>query len=396
MISLVKEGSDSDYFIECIKDSYLIQHVEMATRFRGNQRPTLLDLILTNEENVVQDLNYLAPVGNSDHCSLLFSYVCKAEENMLCTKKFRYDKGNYDEMRKLFTEVDWIGIMSESESEGSVQELWDVFREKMEETMDKCIPVHNVKNKSRKTKQQMYMDAEGMRMVRRKNKAWEKYMKSREQKDYLEYCDVRNALREHTKELRCKFEENIANEVKENPRAFWKYTRSKTTVRSGVGDLKDKEGVMHSDDKAKAEILNSFFCRVFTNEDLERIPSLERKHYGPTLSHIDINEETVVKCIQKLKPGKSAGPDGFHPRVLKEIANEIALPLSIIFRKSIESGRLPCQWKLGQVTPIFKKGDRNTPGNYRPVSVTAVLCKVMETIVREHVMKHMVENKLFL
>ena len=82
-------------------------------------------------------------------------------------------------------------------------------------------------------------------------------------------------------------------------------------------------------------------------------------------------------------------------RVLKQVAEENVPSLRIIFRKSLQCGMLPSQWKLGQVTPIFKKGDCSTPGNYRPVSSTAVLCKVMETIVRSHVMDHMVKHQLF-
>ena len=121
-----------------------------------------------------------------------------------------------------------------------------------------------------------------------------------------------------------------------------------------MSDLKDKEGVMHSDDSAKSEILNEFFCSVFTREDTTFIPELETKHHGPKLQNIDITDECVMKHIRNLKASKSAGPDGFHPRVLRELAEEIAPPLRIIFTKSLQCGLLPTQWKLGQVTPIFK------------------------------------------
>ena len=390
-VSTDMNGSNSDQFMECLKDCFLIQHLDKPTRFRGTQKPSLLDLVLTNEENVIRNIEYLAPVGSSDHCTIVFDYTCKIQDNHSITTKYKYDKGDYKAMRDFFTSVKWEEVLEGKD----VQESWEEFRSRLEEAMQKFIPKHNISSQGRKFKRQSYMDKHGLSLVKQKNKVWEKYLTTHDLKDYREYCKVRNSLRENTRELRRNFEERIADEIKENPKAFWKYTKSKTTVRSGVSDLKDNKGAMHSDDSAKSEILNDFFCSVFTREDTTFIPELETKHHGPKLLNFDITDECVEKHIRSLKASKSAGPDGFHPRVLKEVVEEIAPPLRIIFMKSLQCGMLPSQWKLGQVTPIFKKGDRSTPGNYRPVSLTAVLCKVMETIVRSHVMDHMVKHQLF-
>ena len=74
------------------------------------------------------------------------------------------------------------------------------------------------------------------------------------------------------------------------------------------------------------------------------------------------------------------GPDGIHPRVLKELADVIARPLSMIFQCSWESGEVLVDWKLTNVVPIFKKGNRENPGEYRPVSLTSVPGKIMEKL----------------
>ena len=100
------------------------------------------------------------------------------------------------------------------------------------------------------------------------------------------------------------------------------------------------------------------------------------------------NTEQVEKKPRKLKKTKSAGPDGFHPRVLSELCHSIKFPLSIIFRKSYESGILPEAWKKAHVTPIHKKGSKMVPGNYRPVSLTSVIGKMMESIVRDQLVEH--------
>ena len=90
----------------------------------------------------------------------------------------------------------------------------------------------------------------------------------------------------------------------------------------------------------------------------------------------------------KLNINKSCGPDDIHPHVLQKTANAMCKPLQLIFQMSLEKGECPDDWKTANVTPIHKKGDRTDPSNYRPVSLTSQVCKILESIERTRVIEH--------
>ena len=103
----------------------------------------------------------------------------------------------------------------------------------------------------------------------------------------------------------------------------------------------------------------------------------------------------MLKILQKLKIDKSPGPDKIHPRLLKELANALKKPLTILFNYSMENMYVPTEWREAVISAIFKKGNKSLAGNYRPVSLTSIICKIMETLVRDSVIEYMNKNKLF-
>ena len=109
---------------------------------------------------------------------------------------------------------------------------------------------------------------------------------------------------------------------------------------------------------------------------------------------MEITLEAVKAKIAKLKIDKSPGGDQLHPRVLSETRELIAEPLMMIFKKSLLTGQVPEDWKLAEVVALYKKGARSDRGNYRPVSLTSVCCKVLESLVRDHLMSHLLKNDL--
>ena len=132
---------------------------------------------------------------------------------------------------------------------------------------------------------------------------------------------------------------------------------------------------------------------MFTNEDMGTQPRLEPKTLQSDLE-VTITKERVLSKLQTLKIDKSPGPDQLHPRVLHELAHQLAAPITTLYRKSIATGEVPSQWKIATVTPVFKKGDKANPANYRPVSLTSIVCKLLERIICEDVLKHLEANNL--
>ena len=99
--------------------------------------------------------------------------------------------------------------------------------------------------------------------------------------------------------------------------------------------------------------------------------------------------------MKKLDPHKAPGPDKLPPLFLKQLSSELSIPLTIIFNKSISEGYVPTQWKEAEVTAIFKKGNKNLSNNYRPVSLTSILCKTLESFITDSIQNHMESNSLF-
>ncbi|NWV09231.1 LORF2 protein, partial [Ptilonorhynchus violaceus] len=192
------------------------------------------------------------------------------------------------------------------------------------------------------------------------------------------------------REAKAQLELNLATSVKDNKKIFYKHINRKRKGKDNLHSLLDVRRNLVTKDEEKAEVLNTFFASIFNNKtscpQYNCAPGLVdgvREQNSPPVIH----EEAVRDLLRHLDAHKSMGPEGIHPRVMRELADELAKPPSIIYHQSWLTREVPDDWKLANVT--HKKGWKEDQEHYRPVSLTSVPGKVMEQMILSAITRHL-------
>ena len=391
------ENSDESKFLDTLRDSFLHQQVGKPTRRRGNDEPSLLDLVLTNEAMQVSNLCHLSPLGKSDHDVLVFDYhgyldYTKPKE------KFVYERADYSAMRNDPTNTTWCEEFMRSAQFTTLRELWNNLKHRIHELRKKHVPTSKVSLRSWK-KGSFPLDEKTREAIRIKDKKHRLWMNTsgvtERQLAKDEYTKARNKANSLLRRAKRTFERGVANDAKTIPKRFWYHARRKLKTKTGIppllADVMDKESLRY-DDAEKAEILQRQFLSVFSPEEdtVATLPASVNVEIG----NIIIGVEAVRDMLKNINVNKSLGPDDIHPRILHELADILSAPITILFNRSIQGEELPDDWKLQFVSPIYKKGQRSLAENYRPISLTCILCKILESMVRTEVLTHLLTNNV--
>ena len=369
-------------FLETVQDTFLSQHVDFPTHISGST----LDLVLSSSPDIVASVKPVGRLGSSDHEMLVIELAGPVtHDNTELVPD--WSKADLNKMRNALSSIKWDEIFDGQDG----NDCWDAFASIIQLETESCVPKKRRYCRSRP----VWMTSNTIRIIRKKRRLWKHYTQTKDYDEYLSYKRVENAVKKAVRKAKRNFERTLAKSARKNPKAFYSYMKKKTSNKVSVGPLKDVEGNTVADDKEMADTLNAYFASVFTQEDVSSLPQPRRMFQGnDVLKDTQFTEDIIGAKLQKLKPTSAPGPDKLWPRILNQLADSISVPLAIIYTKCLKEGCVPKDWRLANVTPIFKKGAKGDPGNYRPISLTCVLCKVMEAVLRDDIVQHLGKQSL--
>ncbi|KAK4806819.1 hypothetical protein QYF61_005615 [Mycteria americana] len=331
------ERKQSRRFLECVADNFLTQLVSEPTR-----EGAPLDLLFTNREGLVSDVMVGGRLGQSDHEMIEFLIRGEVARGVSKTATLDFRRADFGLFRRLVERVPWEAALMGK----GVQEGWTFFKEEVLKAQEQAVP--RCRKTSRWGRRPTWLTRELWLELRRKRRVYDLWKKGRATQE--DYKGVARLCREKIRRAKAELELSLAAAVKDN-----KMLRADCSLGTQPLELEDRDG------------------------DQNGAPIIQGEMVSDLLHHLDTH--------------KSMGPDEIHPRVLKELAEELTKPLSIIYQQSWLTGEVPADWRLANVTPIFKKGRKEDPGNYRPVSLTSVPGKLMEQIILSAITRHVENNQ---
>ena len=189
-------------------------------------------------------------------------------------------------------------------------------------------------------------------------------------------------------------EKKITSNMKSNPKQFFSYLNSKKEIKNDFSVLIDEEGNTLENPVNIANEFGRFFESTFTSEPAGEIPDIKHGNANSkVISDLIISATDVKKLLKNLNIYKSLGPDGIHPKLLKSLSENEAFvdTVTALFQSCYDTGVLPKAWKTAEVKALYKKGDKMHSKNYRPISLTCILSKLFEKLMRNHILDHVYE-----
>lgn len=383
----------AEAFLDTLDSFTLHQSVREPTFFAANGNPTnVLDLIISDKQERVDVTAIGPPIGSSSqgHGVIEFSINFNSVRPIAVSrlKRFKYPLGDYVGMNTALQRIDWSAELTCL----TIDEAYNKFCNIYNCLCDEFIPKGNANPRNNK---KPWMTRELTRLENKKKRLFFNNQRTR----WSSTAMVRN-YRRTSKELHSKtraaiisFERRLA--FAKNQKSLFAYAaRRNNNIDTSIAALNRTCGSVVTSPSDIADTLNDHFASVFQVESGSLPVFTPNYSINHSLSSITFTESEVGDKLAELDRTKSIGVDNIHPHVLSECAREFARPLTLLYALSLRQSKLPSVWKRANVTPIFKKGSRVEPTNYRPISLTSVVCKVMESIVKNAIMLHLISNNL--
>ena len=394
----IEGGSDSrrrqaESLMSFASDLNLEQVIDVPTRENN-----VLDLVFINNDQLINDLKVEDTIM-SDHRMILLktNIILKAETPITGNeirpplKKLNFYNENikWDVINKDFIDTDWDTIFNGL----SPDQIYALFYEKILATCEKHVPKRkeNAANKRGIPRDRRILMRQRSRVTKKIRVARSDSTRDRLKRKVVE---LEEKLRESHREERRRDEERAVSVIKTNPKYFYKYARSKAVIKADVGPFKGEHEDI-SDPHRKGEILMEQYKSVFSTPIATENIDVEEQPIAEILDNIDFNSGDILKSIADFNTSSAPGPDEIPTIFLKRCAEGVKRPLLLLWKASLTSGQIPAELKRGLITPIYKGGDRGSPQNYRPVTLTSHIIKCFEKIIVSRLVEHLERCNLF-
>ena len=385
-------GVDEVQFTEQLYDYHLTQLNTFPTR--GNN---VLDLVITNVPSQVENVSVITSAESgliTDHSTIVFNLKTSVKAApKLKRRVFDYKRGNFDELRAALEALDLCSVI---ESEVNVQEGWMKWKELFLKAAYENIPTKTITN----INSPPWINAEIIHVIQKKETARRKLKSFPTDALRNKFRELRAKVKQLISEGKARFFETLENDLRNNSKRFWSLFKLKTKdscvpgkVSMGVGGSDPTSVQSASCPGDIVELFNVYFSSVLNGNDnpIDSITPPSTTGCESTLSELNLCLDDVLIVLLNLDTNKATGPDGIPPRLLKETAHQIAPSLCSLFNRSLNSGSLPEDWKLANIIPVFKKGDKTHVENYRPISLLCIVSKVLERCVLSKLRVHLLE-----
>jgi hypothetical protein len=363
----------NSYLAQFCMENGLTQIIDEPTR--GDN---ILDLLFCSNVLLVNQFHVREPFANSDHNSIYFDLIFIPPDHTY-TKIRNYFKADYDCIFSELSNISWPDTFSACVN---INDFWNTFTSILNNLIEQFVPLRQTEYYLKKT-----CSRDLKKLLIKKRKLWKKikFEDNHEVRKNYNVC-VRN-IRKILYDERCEEENGILKRI--NSKSFFKFVKRNLNSREAVPVLINNDKI-YTTDTEKSEVLNDYFVSVFT-EDNKILPNLNTRLFTE-IKNCSFTPDIVKQTLKCLKPCFSSGPDGFPAYFIKKLAHYICVPLSTIFEVSFRTHKLPETWLGSNIVPIHKKGLKNDIKNYRPISLTCVCCRVMESIVKRRVNQYLTAN----
>lgn len=379
-LSVASNEIETNSFLQTCLDFSLTQLINSPTR-RSATSANILDLILTNHPDLCSNITILD--GLSDHAIITGSINRPFISRKTTSKKIRcYARADFDAMNTQLSR--FSDQFLNTYHSRSTEENWLIFKNTFINAIESCIPVLTIKNSCAVP----WFTRALRRLNNKKKRLYRQADKNRASVSWLRYKECDKQYQSLLKSTRRNFyTHDLTSMISNNPRKFWRVINPKSYPDISILDH-NGQTVPESE---CAQILNKSFASVFTCEDVSSLPITTGFIQG-TMPEIVITEGGILSLLNKLKISSTCDHMGINNTILKNTSLSIAPVLAALFTQSLSEGSVPHDWRIGKIAPFFKSGDRSSPLNYRPISLTSTICKIIEHIIHSQVIKYLEEH----